>query len=432
MQFTFKNSLVKRVSIALEVAVAAALLAWISKTYIAGMWARKSTLRKLELAVRLDPGDSDYHLQLGRLFEYAVPELDTERGIQHLRRAADLNPYDPQAWLDLGAALEFQGKTREAEACLRRAGYLAPNLPAFHWVIGNFFLLHGNVDEAFKHFKTVLAGSSQYNHILFSIAWRATGDGERILRELIPNNLSTEFDYLYYVLAQNQYSDARSVWTRIANSSESFQAPQASGYLDALIAAHRLDEADQVWNDLRRKGLVENAQANPGQNLVLNGDFEGNLSKVGFDWRIIPFEGFYASLDDTTYHSPTHALLIQFSGKRNLDYRLVWQFVRVTPKRSYELRAFAKTESITTDSGPCLEIRDAYEPGRLDKFSESLTESTTGWNALTVDFTAGPKTDLIVVAVARRASRKIDSLIAGKVWVDDLRLVPAPEQKTAH
>ena len=356
MQFTFKNSLVKRVSIALEVAVAAALLAWISKTYIAGMWARKSTLRKLELAVRLDPGDSAYHLQLGRLFEYAVPELGTERGIQHLRRAANLNPYDPQAWLDLGAALEFQGKTRETEVCLRRADYLAPNLPAFHWAIGNFFLLHGNVDEAFKHFKTVLAGSSQYNHILFSIAWRATGNGERILRELIPNNLSTEFDYLYYVLAQNQYSEAQSVWTRIADSSESFQAPQASGYLDALIAAHRLDEADQVWSDLRRKGLVENAQANPGQNLVLNGDFEENLSNIGFDWRIKLFEGFYASLDDTTYHSPTHALLIQFSGKRNLDYRLVWQFVRVTPKRSYELRAFAKTESITTDSGPCLEI----------------------------------------------------------------------------
>ena len=432
MQFTFKNSLVKRVSIALEVAVAAALLAWISKTYIAGMWARKSTLNKLELAVRLDPGDSAYHLQLGRLFEYAVPELGTERGIQHLRRAANLNPYDPQAWLDLGAALEFQGKTREAEVCLRRADYLAPNLPAFHWAIGNFFLLHGNVDEAFKHFKTVLAGSSQYNHILFSIAWRATGNGERILRELIPNNLSTEFDYLYYVLAQNQYSEAQSVWTRIADSSESFQAPQASGYLDALIAAHRLDEADQVWSDLRRKGLVENAQANPGQNLVLNGDFEENLSNIGFDWRIKLFEGFYASLDDTTYHSPTHALLIQFSGKRNLDYRLVWQFVRVTPKRSYELRAFAKTESITTDSGPCLEIRDAYEPGRLDKFSEGLTGSTTGWNALTVDFTAGPKTDLIVVAVARRASRKIDSLIAGKVWVDDLRLVPAPEQKTVN
>jgi hypothetical protein len=42
-----------------------------------------------------------------------------------------------------------------------------------------------------------------------------------------------------------------------------------------------------------------------------------------------------------------------------------------------------------------------------------------------LDFTAGPKTELIVVRLTRLPSKKFDNLISGKVWLDDVQLTPA-------
>lgn len=138
----------------------------------------------------------------------------------------------------------------------------------------------------------------------------------------------------------------------------------------------------------------------------------------------MPIEGIYAGLDGSTYHSPSHALHIRFSGKENVDYRHVYQYVRVEPGRPYRLTGFLKSKGITTKSGPRLAVRDAYDPSALQKFSEMVTDSTGGWTPVILDFTTGPKTELVVVSVARLPSTKLDNLIAGKLWVDDLMLAP--------
>ncbi len=430
MQIVLRSNLFKRVALLLALAAFLALVVWVSRTYVAELVARKPSVQNLQVAARLDPSNSDYQLRLGRLFQYSLTDINPGRAVGHLKRATELDPYDPQPWLDLGAALEFQGKTAEAEASLRRADFLAPNIPAAQWAIGNFFLLHGNVDEAFRHFKVVLAGSLQYNQVLYNMAWKASGDASKILEQLIPNSVGTEFDYLYYLLSRQRLAEARSVWKRIAGSSEKFAPSQAAGYIDSLIAAHRPGEAYQVWNALQNKGLIRATDLETSHNLLLNGDFEEELLNMGFDWRIIPTAGAYAGLDQSTFHSPSHALLIQFSGKENLFYRNVLQFVRVAPGRSYRLRGFMKTEGITTDSGPRLEVRDAYELRALDKFSEDVRGDSIGWMPLLLDFTSGPKTELIAVGVTRFPSQKFDNLIAGKVWVDDLSLTTGTGEAT--
>jgi hypothetical protein len=305
---------------------------------------------------------------------------------------------------------------------------MAPNLPAFQWAIGNFFLLHGNVDDAFRHFKIVLAGSSQYDQILFSTAWKASGDADRILEQLIPHQLRTEFAYLSYLLVQQRYTDARSVWKRILSRAETFSPAQASEYIDRMIAAQRPSEAYEAWTDLQRKGLIQANYQAPSRNLLANGNFEGKMLNIGFDWRIVPLEGAYAGIDRTAFHSPGSSLVIQFSGKQNLDYRHVLQYAKVEPGHSYQLRGFMKSEGITTDSRPRLAVRDAYDPNALEKLSEDLEGTTVSWTPVTVDFTTGPKTELIVVSVSRLPSRKLDNLIAGKVWVDDLTLTAGPPE----
>ena len=129
----------------LAAGVVAISIVWIARTYLAERVGWKVSLRNFQLATRLDPENSEYQLRLGRLYQYDPAEMDPDQAMTHLARAAELSPYDPQAWLDLGAAFEFQANTAQAEACLRRADFLAPDLPPIQWAIGNFFLLHGNI-----------------------------------------------------------------------------------------------------------------------------------------------------------------------------------------------------------------------------------------------------------------------------------------------
>jgi len=408
-----------------EAVVLVVLIGWVARTYLADVLASKPTVDNLERAVKLDPRDADYHLRLGGVYEYSPIDIQLEKAEEHFRRATHLDPYDPQTWLDLAAALQFEGQLGEAEACRRRADLLAPNLPAYQWPIANFYLLQGDTDEAFRHFRIVLAGTAQYNTNVFSLAWKATDDAGKILQELIPERVSTEFSYLGFLLSQHRLDEAQGVWKRILAGRAEFSPVDASPYIDSLIAAHRAEEAYQVWTDLQKRGLIRYSSMPSEVNLICNGDFEDELSDFGFAWRIIPVEGVYAGLDTSNYHSPSHALLIQFSGKQNLLYQNVYQYVKASPRQAYHLQALMKTEGITTDSGPRLEVLDAYHPADLDKMSEDLTGTSDTWTPLLLDFTTGPKTELIVVRLTRLPSKKFDNLISGKVWLDDARLAPA-------
>lgn len=431
MTLVFERATARWAVVVVATIVFLALTVRIGRTYLAELVSRYATVGSLQRAVQLDPGHSDYHRFLGRLYQYSLDSINPDAALQQLESAARLNTYDSRAWLDLGAALELQGRIEQAEACLRRADFLAPNLPASQWAIANFFLLHGDVKEAFRHFKVVLSGTNTYTQAIFNTAWKASNDPKQILDELIPNQAGPEFDYLYFLLGRQRWAEAQDVWARIAAAPEKFPAQAARPYLDALITnLQRPDQAHQVWSDLFKKGLIQPGDDEASQTLIFNGHFEQEPTSLGFDWCIFPMEGVYAGLDETSYRSASHSLLIQFSGKQNVNYRNVYQLVRVQPKHRYRLAWSMKTEGITTDSGLRMEVRDRYDPRILDQFSDSLTGTSQSWVTSTMDFTTGPKTQLIQVIVARLPSSKLDNQITGKGWVDDVSLFPVKDEAT--
>jgi hypothetical protein len=423
MQIAIRAKAVQWLLIVAEVAVFAALLVWVGRGCVAYMLANKPTTGNLERAVKLDPTNAEFQMRLGSLYEYSPVDMQVGKAEEEFRRAAHLDPYDAQTWLDLSAALQFQGRGDEAEACRRRVDLMAPNLPAYQWPLANFYLLQGSNEEALRHFKLVLAGTSQYDTNVFTLAWKASGDAGKILQELIPERAKTEFSYLNFLLSQHRVDDAEPVWKRILDGGDEFSPKDASPYIDTLIAGHKPDQAYQVWTDLQQKGLIRSSSS--GTNLIFNGDFEDEFLNFGFSWRIIPLEGVYAGIGSSIYHSPSHALMVQFSGKDNLQFEHVYQYVKVASGQAYHLQALMKTEGITTDSGPRLEVYDAYNPTVLDKLTDDLTGTTEAWTTVLLDLVTGPKTEMLVVRLKRLPSKKIDNLIAGRVWLDDVRLTPA-------
>lgn len=402
--------------------------AWIIKTYFADRAGHTLSIPSLQLASRLNPGNSTYHVQLGRLYQYSITNPRPKDAIQQFEEAVKVNPYDPQAWINLAAAHEFEGDTSKAEKDLQRASILAPNLPLYQWTIGNYYLLHGNIDEAFRHLKVVLAGSREYDRTVFNVAWKASGNAGQILHDLIPDNLPAEFSYLNYLVADQRFPEAEAVWKRIAQNPETFDPHEASGYIDTLIKTGRADAAYQAWTDLQAKGLVRTLPAGPNVNLVTNGNFEDPLINMGFGWRIQDVPGVYAGPDTATFHSPGHSLSVQFSGNQNLNYHQIFQFVKVSPNHSYELDAFMKTQDIASASGPRLEVIDAYDSRALDIFTPGMTGTSGGWNPLDLQFKTGPKTQLLLLALVRPPSKaEDDAAITGKVWLDDVQITSATD-----
>jgi hypothetical protein len=424
MAIRIRNRKVRYSLIALEIMAFLALSAWIAMHYQAASLVKQPTKQKIARAVRLASANPEYHLKLGRLYQYDISNIDREKALHHLQRAAQLDPHNTSPWLELAAAFQLEGDSLQAEACRRQADRLAPNTPSIQWAIGNFYLLHGSVDDAFRHFRAVLAGTRAYDRILFSTAWKASEDPAKILEKLIPRRLETEMSYLTFLVANQQLDEARPVWQRVVAAPQGLTIQHSSRYIGALIKANRPREAYAVWQDLARNGLIRGSPETASGNLVFNGDFEDEILGMGFDWRIFPAEGATAAIDKMTYHSSRRAAVVYFGGTHNVNFRHVRQFVKVQPRTSYRLQGFVKTENITTDSGPRVEVYDFYDPASLRKQTEKLLGTTTGWESQIMDFTTGPKTELIVVALRRLRSQKFDNQIAGKVWLDDVRLTP--------
>jgi hypothetical protein len=398
---------------------------WIARAYLAYRVSLTPTVSNLQIAVRLDPGNADYHLQLGRLYEYSVMNTHPHQAVEQFRLAVRLDPANPQAWLDLSAGLQLQGDMAGATEALERADYLAPNIPAYQWPIGNFYLLQGKTDDAFRHFRVVMRGVDWYDPIIFSMAWKASGNPTQILNELIPHQISEEFRYLDFLAGRRQFDDARAVWNRIIRSSDKFDPHAAANYINDLLFAHHPAQAYQVWTDLIDKGLVRGASPEPKGNLITDSRFERPLLGMGFGWRTDNVQGVYVGRDTSQFHSPSHSVLVQFSGKQNLDYHQFYQFVLLSPNHSYHLEAFLKTDDITTDSGVRIEVRDFYNSQALDQFSRDYRGTSGGWMPVSLDFHTGPKTALVAVGLARLPSQKLDNQIGGRVWIDDVSVTPS-------
>jgi hypothetical protein len=111
---------------------------------------------------------------------------------------------------------------------------------------------------------------------------------------------------------------------------------------------------------------------------------------------------------------------VELTGKENLSYAGVAQRT-VVPEGTYRLRAYAKTDGLSTDRGLVVRIVDAEAPGQLDVHTEELT-GTHDWRLLEKTFTVGRGPRLIEIQVSREPSLKFDNKIQGTLWLDGVTL----------
>ena len=129
----------------------------IGKEFAASVLAARPELPKLQLAVRLAPGNADYRHRLGRYFTFVAS--DPQSAIESFRAATALDPHNARYWFDLAAAYQVTGDTAGQRTALDRALQAEPTAPDVAWEAANFFLINGDksdTDHALREFHVVI------------------------------------------------------------------------------------------------------------------------------------------------------------------------------------------------------------------------------------------------------------------------------------
>jgi hypothetical protein len=404
--------------------VLVACLGGAAREGLAAWCARKGTLEGIRHAEFWDSGDPEYPAEYVRALAANLESTDPNEMVRELEASTMRGPRRAINWANLGEAYELAGRTPDAMRVYERAVELFPKSPQINWQFANFLIRTGNTSIATEPLREAILGDPALRIGAFDIAWRAGIPPERVL-EIVPARQDILSTYLDYLVQTGRLDAAQDAWNRLLASPEPFDLDAALRYFDALLRAHRVDKMLTVWTDLARHDPAR-IHWQPGEaNLIQNGGFEEVVLNGGFDWRILPIEGAAISFDTMNAHDGTRSLVIRFDGKHNLGFGNVVQYVAVEPHEAYRFLAYARTEGITTDSGPRIAIYDPIDRRALSVETESLAGSAE-WEEQRIDFRTGAETRLLAVQIVRPPGRKLDNQISGTMWLDDVSLTVSP------
>jgi len=319
-------------------------------------------------------------------------------------RAVSKAPLYIDAWLKLVQAEAAMGNLEKAQSILKFADFLTGSV--FRWKWQQMLLAHElGMEDIFKRNtnyilskRTMLRDTFQMLDIHYKAKTTDT------VKALDNDNL---IPYLGWLMAWGRIEDTYLVWEKIENLGVSDNKIILK-YSSFLIGKKDIVKALAV---LQEKGSFKG---------MMNGGFEIEISRAGFDWRYSDNANWKIKRLKSPVFEGVYALEIEFTGKENISFYHLYQIVPVEPSGSYSLTYNWKSEGITTDQGPFMEIY-SYDKGRLNCRGDMI-RGTNDWAEETIEFTAPEECHAVVVRLRRLKSTRFDCKIAGHIWLDNFRL----------
>lgn len=381
------------------------------------------TVANLRRALAIDPMDPRIYRLLGTHLCY-LEEPNMAEGLSYLRRATELSPYESNYWFALGSACDLANDNACADQAFERAVNFSPVAPRFQWGAANHFVVAGQTDKALTYFHRLLQLDPGYAWSAFRVCLRATGDPEIVYHQVVlpGDDINLKLTFVNFLSGEeNNMEAAHQVWTEIFATPSSFPITASEPYFERMVNLGRGQDAKNAWQDLERVGVVHGQDPGGVDNLIFNGDFENPPVNAGLDWRygVAPFLS--VDYSDPGAHHGNRCMRMDFTVGRNEVYVGPHEFVPVDPNHKYLLQAYVRTQNITSDSGPRLQVVDPVCPTCMNFLSET-TEGTTPWHLITLNVLTGPKTQLIEVVVLRLRGRSFPTEITGSFWMDSVSL----------
>jgi hypothetical protein len=430
------RSMASRLALILLVAVPGILLACqATRIAMAARFGSRFDVSDLRRAIVLDPGNADYHHQLGLVYAYSFSQASLADAVRCLRQATELNPRKARYWSDLAEVCDTIDDTPCANQAVEHALQLSPATPRFEWKAANHYLQTGHTAEALKHFRRLLALDDAYAQPVFQLCLRAVDNPQTILHEVIPPGSQSRLKlvFLAVVSGQGDTAFASQVWKQISSEGLACKFADARPYVENLCAAGDMQQAALVWGQLEQAGVIPGLADGGTENLVYNGRFDHAPLGAGFDWRASDTPHVETDFRDPSAYRGSRCLRVDYAAGRNLESEPVYELVPVAAGQNYRLRAEVRSENITSDSGPRLRVTDPHCPACLNIATET-TVGTTPWHELTLDFTVPSHTQVIRLSVWRARSWTFPMEISGSFWLDDVSIAPltSPPRETAR
>jgi len=387
---------------------------------VAAEYANSSQPRLWRRAAQWEPDNAAYWAQLGSMETWDLERGDLEQAAADYERAVQANPHSDRDWLELASIYERQGQISRAQDAYERAQHNHPISPTVAWAYGNFVLRQGNASEACRQLRKALQSDPELTDDALGVWWKSGLYTSQPIAKLLPSENGYYFKALDYFGRQNEIDAGLRVWDELLMLGQHFQLPQAFTFINEVISAGRVSDAQRMW----RQALDVSRWSRDAQEesaLIFNGGFEHDFANGGFDWREQESADISFAFDTEVAHSGARSLRVTFSGKSNLDFQHVLQYVAVEQAHRYRFEAYLKSSALSTDSGMRFLIADPLHPAMPQVVTEGIT-GTQPWTRIEAEFVAGPETRLVSIVLRRTPSWKFDNKLSGTVWVDDVSL----------
>jgi tetratricopeptide (TPR) repeat protein len=343
-----------------------------------------------------------YDIGLKFWFDNDVTDAD-----RFFRQVVDQNMFYMDAWFKLAQAEIAQGNSNTALAILRFSDELPENVFRWKW---NQILLADELDakETFIKGINFLVMHDKKLQDAFQLFDGFTDKNSRLaIQELDTENLRP---YLEWLMRWGRAEDAWIAWQKIVERDVQNEHIRLE-YINFLVGLKQIERAVQV----RQTG-----HGNPDG--MTNAGFENEISNRGFDWRYTPDQkGKWTIRRSMTLAADgVYCLTIRFEGKENISFSHLYQIVPVDPEGQYVLTYKWRGRDLTTDQGPFIDIFGYDCDGLYTKGPMML--GTHGWQQQDIEFEAPDGCHAVVVRLHRQPSKRFDSKIAGRLWLDDFNL----------
>lgn len=357
-----------------------------------------------------------YHYILGRYYHRNFIKPDPKKAVLYYKRSLEINPLQPDAWLDLSRAYKNLGQQNKAEFALERAVRLSPNNGELMWNAGSFWLMNNMTEKATSTFRQYLLLEPARQKRVYDLYWKLKLDNRYILEDVVPDSYEYKSRYLLYLISRNKIPEAEEAWNTI--DLEYLEQNVFISYINFLIQQGLYETGGDLWKEITAQ--IEGLETGDDSSLIWNSGFDNLLLNGGFDWSIRETRGVDVFIDDVIKLTGIHSLGVTFDGKHNPDITIAQQIVRIKPATQYILTGYIKTTDITTKNGIILQVIGHKCKG-LYKKTLPVT-GTNLWREVALEFKTPPDCNALVVRVRRELSKKLDNKIEGTAWIDSIML----------
>lgn len=369
-----------------------------------------------EAAARLAPHDPFTHLMLARLNQISFEPAGVPRALKEYEQALALAPNDYMIWMEAGRARAALGDTEGGVAALRRAVELAPNYTQPRWHLGNALLRAGHTDEAFAELRRASDADHSLRPQVFNLAWQVYRPDLARVVDAVGRTVDSRGDLVGVLAGRGNLEEAQGVWTGLGPEGQREQQGAADALARALYAKGQYRRALEVLSEGGFGGLAL------GQ--FHDGGFEADITPGGrslFGWNVTQGGG-QVVIDARGAHGGRRALRVAFNSSGPADFRNVTQVLAVEPGAHYRLSFFIKTDELKSAATLSIMVSEPAAPDVSLAGSAPAPQGTQDWQQVSFEFTAGPKTEAVLVRVVRFPCAEAVCPIYGKIWYDDFNL----------